>query len=104
MGLLQILVGMCDICLGRRLEKTTRSFYLDASRCRFDEFILGSQLQSFSLLLMPDGSNRRMSAHISLKQNPLLISMKICGDERQTLANVLDQPDRVDNRGIIFFS
>ena len=86
-----MLAGMCDICLGKRLEKTTRSVCPDASQCRFDDFILGSQLHSFSLLLMPDGSNRRMSVHISLKQNPLLISMKICGDERQTLANVLDQ-------------
>lgn len=91
MGLLQILAKLCDFCLGKRLEKTTGSVDLNGSQFSYNDSTLGSHLQFFPLLFMPDRGHKRLSTHISLKQNPPLISMKICEDERQSPANALER-------------
>lgn len=90
-GLLQILVGMCDICLGRRLEKTTRSFYSMPADVVYWKVYSWLPTSIFlSTTLLPDGNNRENVCTHFLKQI-LMISMKICGDERQALI-MLDQP------------
>lgn len=94
-GLLRVLAEVCDVWPGKKLEKTTGSVYLDANHFSSDDFTHGSQLQSFPLLFMPDGSNQRMSPHTSLKQNPFLIwedqNNQLCDDGGQNPANVLGQ-------------
>lgn len=87
---LQIPVEMCDICLGKRLEKTTGSVSLDARGFVMMLLLLAPNFSLPFPQFMPDGS-KKMSTHISLEQNFLLLSMKICEDGTQSPVNVLDQ-------------
>lgn len=90
MELLQILVEMYDICLGKRLEKTTGSVSLDARGFVMMFLLLAPNFSLPFPQFMPGGS-KKMSTHISLEQNFLLLSMKICEDGTQSPVNVLDQ-------------
>lgn len=67
--------------LGRGWRETTGSVYLDASQLSYNDSIPGSQLPFHPLLFVLDRGDTRISAHISLKQNPLL---KICEETKSS--------------------